>query len=68
MPAQSRRAIPTTKPAPDPLHALLIRHGKIVDGAGNGWFYGDILIQGVRIVDRWQRSGRRPAEEIDATG
>src|SRR5436309_8026798 len=28
----------------------MIRHGKIVDGSGNPWFYGDVAIKGDRIV------------------
>ncbi len=29
---------------------ILIRHGRIVDGTGNPWFYGDVAIKGDRIV------------------
>ena len=29
---------------------LLITNGRIVDGSGNAWFYGDIAIQGDRIA------------------
>ncbi|MCB0044428.1 MAG: D-aminoacylase [Caldilineaceae bacterium] len=29
---------------------LLIRNGKVVDGSGNLWFYGDVLVQGDRIA------------------
>jgi len=41
---------------PPELHAddkpvdILIRHGKIVDGTGNPWFYGDVAIRGDRVV------------------
>lgn len=61
-------SIPTTKPTPDPLHALLIRHGKIVDGVGNGWFYGDILIKGDRIAKIGTIGSIEGVEEFDATG
>jgi len=43
-------SIPTTKPALTPNHALIVRNGKIIDGAGNAWFYGDILIRGGAIA------------------
>ncbi len=62
---------PTTKPVPDPNHALIIRHGKIVDGAGNPWFYGDVLVHGGEIAaigNIAPRTGGAGAEEIDATG
>ena len=29
---------------------ILIRNGKIIDGSGNPWFYGDLAIQGKHIV------------------
>ncbi len=67
-PTSKPTSIPTTKPAPDPLHALLIRHGKIVDGAGNGWYYGDVLIRGNRIAAVGTIPPMKGVEEIDATG
>ncbi|MEO8268185.1 MAG: D-aminoacylase [Aureliella sp.] len=46
---------------------LVLRHGKIVDGTGNPWFYGDVAIQGTRIVGLGNvpLRGRR---EIDVEG
>ncbi len=50
---------------------VLIHGGKIVDGTGNPWFYGDVAIKGDRIA-AVERAGRIPhsaaAELIDATG
>jgi N-acyl-D-aspartate/D-glutamate deacylase len=52
----------------EPSYDLVLRHGKIVDGSGNPWFYGDVAIRGDRIV----AVGRVPAgtakREIDAKG
>ncbi len=45
---------------------LIVRHGRIVDGTGNPWFYGDVAIRGDRIV----RVGRVTGDArrvIDAT-
>src|SRR5437867_5993742 len=58
---------PTTKQAIAPNHELLIRHGKILDGAGNDWFYGDVLIRGDRIAAVGTIAPRPGVEEIDAT-
>ncbi len=50
---------------------LIIANGRIVDGAGNAWFYGDVAIRGDRIV-RIERRGSQAMltarERIDATG
>ena len=46
---------------------LVILHGKIVDGTGNPWFYGDIAIQGDRIV-AMGRVRETALRIIDATG
>src|SRR5437764_12775234 len=48
---------------------ILIRNGRVVDGAGNPWIYADVGITGDRII----LVGRAPAKAsakrvIDATG
>ncbi len=37
-------------PEAPPPYDLVLRNGKIVDGTGNPWFYGDVAIQGDRLV------------------
>lgn len=50
---------------------LLIRGGKVVDGTGAPWFFGDVAISGNRIVDM-QRPGLIGDDQaervVDATG
>ncbi|MGH2535037.1 MAG: N-acyl-D-amino-acid deacylase family protein [Thermomicrobiales bacterium] len=50
---------------------VLIANGRIVDGAGNPWFYGDLLLEGDRIAAIGPagsiRAGLR-TEIVDATG
>jgi N-acyl-D-amino-acid deacylase len=29
---------------------MVITNGKIIDGTGNSWFYGDVAIKGGKIV------------------
>jgi N-acyl-D-amino-acid deacylase len=44
-------AAPRTAPAPSAArYDLVITNGKIVDGTGNAWFYGDVGIVGDRIA------------------
>lgn len=54
--------------AAEPSYDVVIRHGKIVDGTGNPWFYGDVALIGDRIA----AVGRIPAgagrREIEAAG
>ncbi|MEO8452306.1 MAG: D-aminoacylase [Gemmatimonadota bacterium] len=55
----------------DSTYDLVIVNGKVVDGAGNPWFYGDVAIRGDRVVRVVPRGmlGRAPARRrIDATG
>src|SRR4051812_15208100 len=46
---------------------VVIRNGKIVDGTGNSWFYGDVGIRDGRIA-RVGRIDGRGDREIDARG
>lgn len=55
----------------DSSYDVLILNGRVVDGTGNAWYYGDIAIQGDRIVRiaPASRLKRAQAEErIDASG
>jgi N-acyl-D-amino-acid deacylase len=50
---------------------LLIRNGKVIDGTGNPWFYGDVAVLGDRVVSVVPRGRIAPedaAEVVDATG
>ncbi len=54
-------------PAAEPVYDLVIRNGKIIDGTGNPWFYGDVAVARDRIasIGRVEGEGKR---EIDAQG
>ena len=41
---------PSTAPSPMTGFDIVISGGRIVDGTGNGWYYGDVGIRGDRIV------------------
>lgn len=47
---------------------LIIMNGRIVDGTGNPWFYGDVAIRGDRIVKVGRIGPGRAARRIDASG
>jgi len=47
---------------------ILIKNGKIVDGTGNPWFYGDIGIRGDTIAEIGNLAGKTAAKTIDAKG
>ncbi len=47
---------------------LLIRNGRIVDGSGNPWFYGDVAVRGDRIVAVGRRLEGTARKTIDASG
>lgn len=56
---------------PDIAYDVLILNGRVVDGTGNAWFYGDIAIQGdriVRITPAGQLKNTQAVEWIDASG
>jgi N-acyl-D-amino-acid deacylase len=50
---------------------LVIANGRVVDGAGGAWFYGDVAIRGDRIAKIVRRGAEPPMvarRRIDATG
>jgi N-acyl-D-amino-acid deacylase len=47
---------------------IIIKNGKIVDGAGNPWFYGDVGIIKDKIVKIGDLSKSKADKIIDATG
>lgn len=47
---------------------ILIRNGKIIDGTGNNWFYGDIAVKDGKIIGMARQLNFSSAKTIDATG
>ena len=46
---------------------LVLRNGRIVDGTGNPWFYGDVAVAGERIVAMGNVTARG-RREVDVAG
>lgn len=51
----------------DPFDILII-NGRIIDGAGNPWFHGDVAVQGNQIVRIGKIKSRNAKKIIDAEG
>src|SRR5687767_5328126 len=66
--AASPTSVPTTKATAGPADEIVIRNGRIVDGTGNAWFYGDVLVRGGRIAAIGKVEAKPTADEIDASG
>jgi len=47
---------------------LLIRNGKIIDGGGNSWYYGDIAVNDGKIAAVGRQLNYTGEKTIDATG
>ncbi len=47
---------------------IIIMNGRIIDGTGNPWFYGDVAIRGDRIVRVGRVGPARARRRIDARG
>jgi N-acyl-D-amino-acid deacylase len=60
--------VPNSSIGADPEYDLVIRNGRIVDGSGNPWFYGDVAVRGDRlsVVGRIPRGSAK--RKIDAKG
>ncbi|MGH7137995.1 MAG: N-acyl-D-amino-acid deacylase family protein, partial [Pirellulales bacterium] len=54
--------------AAEPAFDLLIRNGRVVDGTGNPWLYGDVAVKGDRIVAVGQVPEGEAKRTIDAQG
>src|SRR5579862_2305744 len=54
--------------AQDAPYDLVIREGKIVDGTGNPWCYGDLAVRGTKIVAMGRVPPRPAKREINARG
>jgi len=60
-----------TTPAPEESYDLVITNGRVYDGAGNPWSYGDVVVRGDRIVRIAPPGALRTASaarRVDATG
>jgi len=49
-------------------HDLVLTNGRILDGCGNPWFWGDLAIQQGRIVEIAPRGTLQGKQTIDAAG
>jgi N-acyl-D-amino-acid deacylase len=47
---------------------IIIMNGRIVDGTGNPWFYGDVAIRGDRVIKVGRAGAGRAKRRIDARG
>ena len=47
---------------------ILIRNGKIIDGSGNSWFYGDVAVKDGKIIRVGRGLNLAASKDIDATG
>src|SRR5690349_4197285 len=46
---------------------VIIKHGKIIDGTGNSWFYGDVAIRTGKIISIGNLNNWFALKTIDAT-
>ncbi|MGN6439374.1 MAG: N-acyl-D-amino-acid deacylase family protein [Agriterribacter sp.] len=51
-----------------PVCDILVRNGKIIDGTGNNWYYGDVAISNGKIIATGKHLQFSSAQTIDATG
>jgi len=61
-------AVAVSVRAADPQYDLIVRGGKVVDGTGNPWFYGDVGVRGDKIISIGIVPPQTGKREIDAKG
>jgi len=47
---------------------LIIQNGKIVDGTGNSWYYGDVAVKDGKIIEVGRLKNKEAVRFIDAKG
>ena len=63
--------VSTGAPAPNGSYDVVIENGRVVDGTGAAWYYGDVALRGDRIAAIGPRGAFRSArarERVDAAG
>ncbi len=60
--------VPAMQSAQTPTYDLLIRNGRVVDGAGNSWFRGDVALRGDTIAAIGNLAGATARRVIEANG
>ena len=61
-------AFPDPAWAAEPEYDLVVRNGRIVDGTGNPWVYGDVAIRGDKLVAVGHVPKGKAKRVIDAKG
>ncbi|HEY3166006.1 MAG TPA: D-aminoacylase, partial [Candidatus Binatia bacterium] len=56
------------RPGGKPTHDVVIANGRVIDGTGNPWFYGDLAIKGGKIVKIGKIDSKSGKRVIDAKG
>jgi N-acyl-D-amino-acid deacylase len=53
-----------------PAYTLILRNGRVVDGAGNAWFYGDVALKGdtIAFVGALKPDSYDAQQELDVRG
>ncbi len=67
IPALALTAV-TQQPSSRPAFDVVILNGRIIDGSGNPWYYGDVGIRGDHIAAIGNLTGASARKSIDARG
>jgi N-acyl-D-amino-acid deacylase len=59
---------PLSMIAQNPSCDILIKNGKIIDGTGNSWYYGDIAVKDGKIIKIGKQLNYSAGKIIDASG